>query len=93
MRGTLGGLYCRRNLGIRGREQTHDLLGQGLVGREAGELALPQIEIAPCQTVEIAVRTGLRDIVFGRHDPTITHGGQNGLRTRKGLLVALRYRR
>ena len=54
MRRTLGSLYCRRNLGIRGSEQPGDLLGQRLIGGEAGKLALPQIEIAPGQPVEIA---------------------------------------
>src|ERR1700744_4452914 len=41
---TLGGLYCRRNLGVRGCKQAGDLLGQGPVGGQAGELALAKIE-------------------------------------------------
>jgi hypothetical protein len=53
MRCTLGSLYCRRNLGIRGREQPRDLLGQRLIRGEAGKLALPEIEIAPGQPVEL----------------------------------------
>jgi hypothetical protein len=43
MGGTLGGLYCRRNLGIRGSKKTDDLLGHRLVGGQAGQLALPEI--------------------------------------------------
>ena len=50
---SLDGLQGRRNLGVRGREQTSDLIGQRLVGGEPGELALPKIEIAPGQPVEI----------------------------------------
>ncbi|NDH61255.1 MAG: hypothetical protein EBY18_06265 [Alphaproteobacteria bacterium] len=49
----MDGLHRRRNLGVRGREQSGDLLGQGLVGSEAGELALPKVEIAPGQPVEV----------------------------------------
>jgi hypothetical protein len=50
----LDGLHRRCNLGVGGREQTRDLLGQRLVGGEAGELALPKVEIAPGQLVEIS---------------------------------------
>lgn len=50
---SLGHLYRRYHLGIRGSEEAGDLLGQRLVGGEPGELALPQIEIAPRQPVEI----------------------------------------
>jgi hypothetical protein len=69
---SLSRLYGRRNLGVRGREQTGDLLGQRLVGAEPGELALPEIEIAPGQAVEIG-----RIVVFGGHARTITHRGVN----------------
>jgi len=34
MRGSLAGLYCRRNLRVRGREETGDLLGERLIGRQ-----------------------------------------------------------
>jgi hypothetical protein len=73
MRATLGGLYCRRNLGIRGREQPHDLFGQRLVGGQTGELALPQIEVTPRQPVEIAFAARLGIVGIGHHR-TITHG-------------------
>jgi len=49
----LDGLHRRRNLRVRGGEQSGDLVGQRLVGGEPGELALPKIEIAPGQPVEI----------------------------------------
>jgi hypothetical protein len=78
----LDGLHCRRNLGVRDREQASDLLGQGLVGREAGQLALPKVEIAPGQPVEI----GRRFVVFRGHaftiayrcDPIVTERGIAG---------------
>ena len=70
---SLGCLQRRCNLGVRGSEKAGDLLGQGLVGRETGELALPEVEIAPGQPVEIAGRF----IVFGGHALTITHRGDN----------------
>ena len=38
MRGTLGSLYRRRNLGVRGSEKAGDLLGERLIGSEAGKL-------------------------------------------------------
>ena len=56
MGSTLGSLYCRRNLGVRGSEKPGDLLGQRLVGGKTGQLALPQIEIAPSQPVEVGFR-------------------------------------
>ena len=64
MPATLGGLYCRRNLSVRDCKQAGDLLGQGLVGGKTGKLALPEIEIAPRQSVEIA--RGI--VVSGGHD-------------------------
>jgi hypothetical protein len=54
MRGSLGGLHCRRNLRIRHREESRDLLGQGLVGGQPGKLTLPQVEIAPRKLIERA---------------------------------------
>ena len=67
---SLSRLYRRRNLGVRGREQAGDLLGQRLVGAEPGELALPEVEISPGQAVEIG-----RIVVFGGHGRTIAHRG------------------
>ena len=69
MRGTLGSLYRRRNLGVRGSEQAGDLFSQRRIGSETGKLALPQIEITPGQTVEIG--GGL--VVLGGHGRTIAH--------------------
>ena len=60
---SLGRLQRAGNLGVRGSEEAGDLLGQRLVGGEAGELALPEIEIAPGKLVEIACI-----VVFGGHD-------------------------
>jgi len=68
MRRSLGGLYCRRNLRIRGREEAGDLFGERLIGRQSRELVLPKIEVAPRQTVEF----GGGVVVLGRHLPTIT---------------------
>jgi hypothetical protein len=65
---SLGRLYRRRNLGVRGREKAGDLFGQRLIGGEPGELALPEVEITPGQAVEIG-----RIVVFGGHARTIAH--------------------
>ena len=54
MRSSLGSLQARRDLCVRGREQAGDLLGQRLVAGNARQLALPEIEIAPRQPVELA---------------------------------------
>jgi len=67
MRGSLGGLYCRRNLRVRGREQTGDLFGESLIGRQTRQLALPKIEISARQTIEF----GGRVVVFRGHARTI----------------------
>ena len=69
---SLGRLDRRCNLGVRGREQAGDLFGQRLVGAQAGELTLPEIEITPGQAVEIG-----RIVVFGGHARTIAHRGGN----------------
>lgn len=66
---SLDGLHRRRNLGVRGGEQSSDLIGQCLVGGKPGELALPKIEIAPGQPVEI----GRCFVVFRGHASTIAH--------------------
>ncbi len=68
----MDGLHRRRNLGVRGREQARDLLGQGLVGGEAGELALPKVEVAAGQFVEV----GGLVVVFRGHAPTIAYRRQ-----------------
>ena len=65
---SLGRLQGAGNLGVRGSEKASDLLGQRLVGSEPGELALPEIEIAPGKLVEIACI-----VVFGGHARTIAH--------------------
>lgn len=74
---SLDGLHRRRNLGVRSGEQTGDLVGQCLVGGEPGELALPKIEIAAGQPVEIGARIGARIngrfVVFRGHAFTIAH--------------------
>ena len=65
----MDGLHRRRNLGVRDREQASDLLGQSLVGGEAGQLALPKVEIAPGQPVEV----GRLFVVFRGHAFTIAY--------------------
>ena len=60
---SLGRLQGAGNLGVRGSEKAGNLLGQRLVGGEPGELALPEVEIAPGKLVEIACI-----VVFGGHD-------------------------
>jgi hypothetical protein len=67
MGGTLGSLYCRRNLRVRCSEQPGNLLGQCLIRGEAGQLALPQIEIAPGQFVEVARSCTGRFVGFKGH--------------------------
>jgi hypothetical protein len=79
----LDGLHRRRNLGVRGREQARDLLSQGLVGGEAGQLALPKIEIAPGQFVEV----GGLVVVFRGHAPTIAYRRQ-AIVTERGIAGA-----
>jgi hypothetical protein len=64
MRRSLGNLHGRGDLRIRGREQPGDLLGHGLIGGETGKLALPQIEVAPRQPVEIGAGTACRVVVL-----------------------------
>jgi hypothetical protein len=58
----LGRLQDTCNLAVRGSEKASDLLGQRLVGRQPGELALPQVEIAPGKSIEVACI-----VVFGGH--------------------------
>jgi hypothetical protein len=77
MRGTLGGLYCRRNLSVRGSEEADDLLGQRLVAGQPGELVLPKVEVASGQPVEIPVGAGLGIIAVARHGATIAQACLN----------------
>jgi hypothetical protein len=49
----LGRLQHRGDLRVRGCEETGDLLGQGLVGRQARQLALPKVEITARQPIEL----------------------------------------
>ena len=70
---SLDGLHCRRNLGVRGREQARDLIRQRLVSGKTGKLALPKVEISPGQLVEI----GGCIVVFRGHMPTIAYRLRN----------------
>ena len=63
---SLGRLQGAGNLGVRGSEEPGDLLGQRLVGGEPGKLALPDVEIAPGKSIEIACV-----VVFRGHEATI----------------------
>jgi hypothetical protein len=54
MRRSLGGLHNGSDLRVRGCEKPGNLLGQGLVSRDARQLALPKVEIAARQPIEIA---------------------------------------
>ena len=63
MRNSLGDLQDGCDLCVRSREKAGDLLGQRLIGGEPGQLALPEVEIAPGKLVEIACI-----VVFGGHD-------------------------
>jgi len=89
-------LQCRSDLGIRGREQAGDLLGDRLIRREARQLGLPQIEVAPGQPVELGAGvgcTGRLVVVSGDHVRTITHSRANAASIGEGWVVALRHRR
>jgi hypothetical protein len=89
----LSGLERGGDLRIRGREQPGHLLVERGIGRQAGQLALPKVEIAAGQSVEI----GGLVVVFQSHAPTIAQprkiGASTPLRSRKARLVALRHRR
>ncbi|WP_422008720.1 hypothetical protein [Reyranella sp.] len=89
-------LQCRSDLGIRGREQAGNLLGDRLIRRQARQLGLPQIEITPGQPVEFGSRvgcTGRLVVVSGDHLRTITHSRANAASIGEGWVVALRHRR
>jgi len=60
---SLGRLHHACNLGVRGREKAGDLLGQRLIRRKSGKLTLPEVEIAPGESIEVA-----RVVVFRGHD-------------------------
>jgi hypothetical protein len=85
------GVQRGRNLRIGRREQPGHLLAEPGIGRQAGQLALPQIEIAAGQSVEI----GGLVVVFRGHANTIAQSGKIDapmpLRSRKARLVALRH--
>ena len=63
MMSSLSRLQRACNLGVRGREKASDLLGQCLIRGEPGQLGLPQVEIAPRQSIEVACV-----VVFRSHD-------------------------
>jgi hypothetical protein len=84
----LGGLHHGGELRVRGCEETGDLLGQGLVGRQPGQLALPKIEITACQPVELGAIVLFRD-----HENTIAHRPAAASFAIAARLVAVRYRR
>ena len=90
----MDGLHRGRHLGVRGCEQAGDLVGKRLVGGKPGELALPEVEIAPGQPVEI----GGMFVVFSGHGVTIAYRRativtDRSARPGQALLVALRHRR
>ena len=64
----MGGLQDGGDLGVRSREKAGDLLGQGLVAGDARQLALPEIEIAARQPVELGAV-----VLFRGHTGTIAH--------------------
>jgi len=74
---SLDGLHRRGNLGVRGGEEAGDLLGQRLVGRQAGELALPEVEIPPGQRIERGAGIAGRVVVSRGHADTIAHRRRN----------------
>ncbi len=60
---SLSRLQCTCNLGVRGREKASDLLGERLIRSKPRQLTLPQVEIAPGKSIEVACV-----VVFGGHD-------------------------
>jgi len=76
MRSSLGlcGFQRRGDLRIRGREQPGHLLAEARIGRQASQLALPQVEIAAGQSVEI----GGLVVVFRGHGGTIAQPAEIG---------------
>jgi hypothetical protein len=88
MCGTLSHLEDRCDLRVGGGEQPGNLLGQCLVRGETCQLALPEVKIAPSEPIDIGLV-----VIVGSHAGTIPHRRGSGVRRRKALLVALRYRR
>ncbi|MBM3647910.1 MAG: hypothetical protein FJX11_08980 [Alphaproteobacteria bacterium] len=68
----MAGLQNGSDLAVRGSKKTGDLLGQRLVAGEPGELALPEVEIAPGQLVEVVAV-----VVVGGHGCTIADRQEN----------------
>jgi hypothetical protein len=56
----LGRLHGRRNLRVGGGEKAGNLFGQRLVCRESGELVLPEVEVAPCQSIDVTRVVAIR---------------------------------
>ena len=86
------GLQDGGHLRVRGCEQAGNLLGQALVGGKARKLALPQVEVAARQPVELAGIRGATLFIRG-HAPTIAHRYANVPFAGAARLVALRYNR
>ncbi|MGE5151379.1 MAG: hypothetical protein ACM3II_14765, partial [Rhodospirillaceae bacterium] len=61
----MGRLQHGGELRVRGCEETGDLLGQGLVGRQPRQLALPKVEITAGQPIELGAI-----ILFRGHEST-----------------------
>ena len=89
---SLSHLQDGRHLRVRGSEKPGNLFGQSLVGSKAGQLALPQVEVAAGQPIEVAGILG-RVVVFRGHARTIADRSRRNVRSRKARLFALRYRR
>jgi hypothetical protein len=83
----LGRLQNGGELRIRGCEETGDLLGQALVGRQSRQLVLPEIEITACQPVELGAI-----VLFRGHENTIAHRPAAASFAIAAQLVAVRYR-
>jgi hypothetical protein len=83
----LGRRQHRGELRIRGCEKTGDLLGQGLVGGQPRQLALPKIEITAGQPVKFGAI-----ILFRGHESTIAHRPAAASFAIAAQLVAVRYR-
>jgi hypothetical protein len=84
----LGRLQHGGELRVRGCEETGDLLGQGLIGRQSRQLALPKVEISACQPVELGAI-----VLFRGHANTIAHRPAAASFAIAARLVAVRYRR
>lgn len=83
----MGRLHHGGELRVRGCEEAGDLVGQGLIRRQARQLALPEIEVAARQPVELGAI-----ILFRGHENTIAHRPAAASFAIAARLVALRYR-